>query len=69
MNGLFWGMPEWLSPLWLMLAIGAVASGGIVYAMTRAGEQVRTHGAERDSQVPDIVVIEPHGWRDDSPLE
>jgi hypothetical protein len=52
-----------------MLAIGAVASGGIVYAITRTGEPVRTHSAEWDSQVPDLVVIQPHGWRDDSPLE
>ena len=69
MNGLLLETPEWLSLLWLMLAIGAVASGGIVYAMAWAYGQVRMHGAERDNQVPDIVVIQPHEWRDDSPLE
>jgi hypothetical protein len=68
-NGLFWGMSEWLSPLWWMLAIGAIASGGIVYAMTRASGHVWTDGAKRDSQVPEIVVIEPREWRNHSPLE
>jgi hypothetical protein len=52
-----------------MLAMGAVAGGGIVYAMARTGGHVPTDSVERDSQVPEIVVIEPHEWRDDFPLE
>jgi hypothetical protein len=68
-NGLSLGMSEWLSPLWLMLGIDAIAAGVIVYAITRANEHVRTARAERDDQVPEIVVIEPHEWRDHSLLE
>jgi hypothetical protein len=52
-----------------MLGIDAIAAGVIVYAITRANEPVRTARAERDGQVPEIVVIEPHEWRDHSPLE
>jgi hypothetical protein len=68
-NGLSLGMSEWLSPLWLMLGIDAIAAGVIVYAITRANEPVRTARAERDGQVPEIVVIEPHEWRNHSLLE
>jgi hypothetical protein len=68
-NGLALGTSEWLSPLWLMLGIVAIAAGVIVYAITRANESVRTARAERDGQVPEIVVIEPHEWRDHSLLE
>jgi hypothetical protein len=68
-NGLYLETSEWLSPLWLMLGIDAIAAGIIVYAIARVGGHVRTHGAERDTQVPDIVVIEPHEWRDHSLLE
>jgi hypothetical protein len=68
-NGLTLGMSEWLSPLWLMLGIDTIAAGVIVYAITRANEPVRTARAERDGQVPEIVVIEPHEWRNHSLLE
>ncbi len=69
MNRLALEMSEWLSVLSLMFGIGAIASGGILYAMTRVDEPIRTDGVEWDVQVPDIVVIEPQAWRDDSPLE
>ena len=69
MNGLTLGMSEWLSLLWLMIGIDAIAAGVIIYAITRANEPVRAARAERDTQVPDIVVIEPHEWRGHSLLE
>ena len=57
---------EWLPALSLMLGMGAIAMGGIICALIGVNEPVQGAGSERDVTVPEIVVIEPRQWRDNS---